>query len=82
MIAGFSVSDEEAWPKLTVLTVKGTREVNNSLNHKGGSGPFSRESTGGGCFVSASFLDLGVEFPGQPTKLTFSWVLLESTSTP
>ena len=79
-IAGFSVSDEKAWPKLTVLTIKGTREVNNSLNHKGGRALSAGKAQVEGCL--SILPDLGVEFPGQPTKLTFSWVLLESTSTP
>lgn len=43
-----SVPDEETVPRPTVLTVKGSRQVNDSRNHKGGSGPSRGESRSGG----------------------------------
>ena len=43
-----SIPDEETAPKPAVLAVTGSRQVNDSQNHKGGSGPASRESKSGG----------------------------------
>lgn len=60
MIAIMRVSEEETWPKLTVLTVKATGEVNHSLNHKRRSGTSMRKAQ-----VKHRLLpDLAAEFPG------------------